>query len=86
MRNLAADSSVVIRPADKGSCAVVQDHEDYLAEGYKPLNDNSIYAEVKNYKEKLLIDLTGKINQIFKRLWYKIVIIENGAEKFHIQF
>ena len=33
MRSLAEDRSIIIKPADKGSCIVVWDREDYLAEG-----------------------------------------------------
>ena len=66
MRNLAEDRSIIIKPADKGSCVVVWDREDYLAEGYKQLSDNSTYVEVKNYKEKLLVDLTEKVTKFLK--------------------
>ena len=41
MRNLAEDCSIIIKPADKDSCVVVWDREDYLAEGNKQLSDNS---------------------------------------------
>ena len=74
MRNLAEDCSIIIKPADKDSCVVVWDREDYLAEGYKQLSDNSTYVEVKNYKEKLLVDLTEKSNEIFKKLCNKKVL------------
>lgn len=33
IRNYAEDLSIIIKPADKGSCVVVSDHKDYLAEG-----------------------------------------------------
>ena len=45
MRNLAEDHLIIIKPADKGSCVVVWGGEDYLAEGYKQLSDNSSYIE-----------------------------------------
>ena len=47
----------------KGSCVVVWDREDNLAEGYKHLSDSSTYVEVKNDKEKLLVNLTEKSNK-----------------------
>ena len=65
MRNLAEDRSIIIKLADKGSCVAVWDREDYLAEGYKQLSDSSTYVEVKNYKKKVLVDLTKKSNKIF---------------------
>ena len=39
MRLLANDRSIVIKKADKGSCVVVWDREDYIAEASKQLND-----------------------------------------------
>ena len=33
MHNLAEDRSIIIKSADKGSCVVVWEREDYLAEG-----------------------------------------------------
>ena len=66
MRNLAEDRSIVLKLADKGSCAVVWDREDYLAEGYKQLSDSSTYVEVKNYKKRLLVDLTKKATKYLK--------------------
>ena len=47
MPSLAEDRSIIIEPADKGSCVYVRDREDYLAEGYKQLSDTSTYVEVK---------------------------------------
>ena len=37
MRNLTEVCSIIIKPADKGSCVIVWDCEDYLAEGYNSL-------------------------------------------------
>ena len=50
--------SIIIKPADKSSCVVEWDREDYLAEGNKQLSDKSTYAEVKKYNYKLLSQLT----------------------------
>ena len=47
MRLLANDRSIVIKKADKGSCVVVWDREDYIAEASKQLNDESVYKSVK---------------------------------------
>ena len=46
MRGLA-DRSIVIKPADKGSCVVVWDRTDYLLEAEKDLSNSSTYKEVK---------------------------------------
>ena len=68
LKNLKEDRSIIIKPADKGSCVVVWDREDYLAEGYMQLNDKSTYVEINNFKGKFLCDLTDKSNNFFKRL------------------
>ena len=44
------------------------DREDYLAEGYKQLSDESTYVEVKHSNDKTLSDLIEKSNNFFKRL------------------
>ena len=76
MRNLTEYCSIIIKLSDKGSSVVVWARKDYLAEGYKQLSDNSTYVEVKNYKEKLLVDLTEKSNEIFKQLCNEKVITD----------
>ena len=43
MRLLANDRSIVIKRADKGSCVVVWDREDYVAEASTQFNDESVY-------------------------------------------
>ena len=86
MRNLVEDRSIIIKPADKGSCVVVWDREDYLAEGYKQLSDSSTYVDVKNYREKLLVDLIEKSNKIFRKLCNKKVITEQKLKYFTYSF
>ena len=75
MRLLAKDRSIVIKKADKGSCVVVWDREDYIAEASKQLNDESVYKSVK-FKDKTLQDLTEKSNNIFKVYEQKGTITE----------
>ena len=41
LKNVKKDRYIIIKPADKGSCVVAWDREDYLAESYKQLNDES---------------------------------------------
>ena len=43
MRSLANNRSIVIKKADKGSCVVVWDCEDYIAEAEKQLSDKNVY-------------------------------------------
>ena len=40
MRALTVDQNIIIKPADKGSCVVVWDRKDYLAEADSQLKDN----------------------------------------------
>ena len=42
MRGLAEDRNITIKPADKWSCVVLWDREDYLAEAEKQLQDVDI--------------------------------------------
>ena len=41
MRLLANDKSIVIKKANKGSCVVLSDLEDYIAEASKQSNGES---------------------------------------------
>ena len=43
MQSLADDRNIVIKKADKGSCEVVWDCEDYLLEAQKQLQDKNVY-------------------------------------------
>ena len=52
---------------DKGSCVVVWEREDYIAEAEKQLSDKNAYRNV-NSKSKILQDLDETINNIFKNL------------------
>ena len=75
MRLLASDRSIVIKKADKDSCVVVWNREDYIAQASKQLNDESVYKSVK-FKDKILQDLAEKSNGIFKGLKQKGKITE----------
>ena len=70
IRGLAEDRSIVIKPADKGSCVVVWDKLDYLAEAENHLKDNNTYQDVK-YGDDDLVKLVEKSNQMFKQLLFK---------------
>ena len=54
-------------PLDKGLCVVVRDHEDYIAEAERQLDDVTVYKNV-NFKEKLLQDLAETSNKLFRNL------------------
>ena len=84
IRLLANDRSIIIKKADKGLCVVVWDHEDYIAEVSKQLNDESVYKSVK-FKDKILQDLAEKSNGIFKGLKQKCKISEKQLKYFTIE-
>ena len=46
MRSLANDRSIVIKKADKGSCVVMWDRENYIAEAEKQFSDKNVYRDV----------------------------------------
>ena len=54
MRSFADDRSIVIKKADKGSCIVVWDRNDYLREAEKQLKDQNVYRKV-DLKDKLFL-------------------------------
>ena len=86
LKYLKEGRSIIIKPADKGSCVVVWDREDYLAEGYKQLNDESIYVDIKHSTDKTLSDLIEKSNKFFKRLNRKKIISEKELKYFSYSF
>ena len=67
MRSLVNDSSVVIKKANKGSCVVVWDREDYIAEAERQLGDATVYKCVV-FKEKMLQDLAEISKKTFRNL------------------
>ena len=46
LRNLRHNSSLVIKPADKGSATVIMNKEDYISEANRQLSDNRHYIKL----------------------------------------
>ena len=46
--SFADHRNIVIKKADKGSCVVISDRNDYLVEAEKQLRDTKIYRDVSN--------------------------------------
>ena len=46
--SLVDDRIVVIKNADKGSCVVLWDRNDYLQEAERQLSDTKVYRDVSN--------------------------------------
>ena len=85
MRSLVNDRSVVIKKADKGSCVVVWDHEDYITEAERQLGDLTVCKDV-NFKEQMLQDLAETSNKLFRNLKSKGGITEKQLKYFTIDF
>ena len=85
LRGLAADKTIVIKGADKGSSVVVWDRSDYLHEASRQLQDQNIYENVK-FNENILTDLVAKSNKIFKRLCNNKLIFEKELKYFTYNF
>ena len=48
LNQLAKDSSIVIKPADKGGAVVIWDRDKYIKEGLRQLSDNNFYIETES--------------------------------------
>ena len=81
MRGLAEGRNIIIKPSDKGSCAVLWDREDYLAEAEKQLQDVEIYEDT-DFKESDLVKLIEKSHTIFQSLRKKNLITEKELKYF----
>ena len=71
MKSLASDRSIVIKAADKGSCVVVWDRADYIAEAKRQLDDNAIYRK-----------LVEKSNSMFQKLANDRIISDKEFQYF----
>ena len=76
---------VVIKKADKSSCVVVWDRNDYIAESEKQLSDETIYKDI-NFKDKILQELADNSNKLFRNLKTKGSITEKELKYFPIEF
>ena len=61
------DRNIIIKKADKDSCVVIWDRNDYIAEAEKQLSDEEVYKQA-SFKEKNLIDLVEIRNRFFRGL------------------
>eukprot|EP00111_Clytia_hemisphaerica_P006258 TCONS_00018115-protein len=66
--SLRNDTSIIIKGADKGSCIVVWDREDYLREAESQLGDESVYEKLSGDAVSPLIEVVKScIDSIDKR-------------------
>jgi len=81
VKSLKEDRSIIIKPADKGSCVVVWDKQDYIREVEKQLADEKVYEETQ-INNKDLSGLMNASNNLFKKLRNKNVISEKELKYF----
>ena len=65
MKTLLNDSSIIIRPADKGSGIVIMNTEDYTNKLENEMKDNGTYAEVAEDKTK---KIENKVKKLIKQI------------------
>lgn len=62
IQELAKDTEIVIKPADKGGAIVILNNTDYLTEAYRQLNDETFYRKLKTDPtvdfKKIIVELT----------------------------
>ena len=85
VKSLKEDKSIVIKPADKGSCVVVWDKQDYIMEAERQLSDESVYETI-SFNEKQLCTLTDTSNKLFQKLRGKGIIAEKELKYFTYEF
>ena len=85
MEGLAEDHNIIIKPADKGSCVVLWDCEDYLAEAEKQLQDADIYEDT-DFKKLDFVKLVEKSNTMFQSLRRKNLNTEKEFKCFSYQY
>ena len=74
MKTLLNYSSIVIRPADKGSGIVIMNTEDYTNKLEKEMKDNGTYAEVTEDKTK---KIENKVKKLVKQIHKDRMITDN---------
>ena len=70
---LRKDHSIIIKKSDKGSCCVILNREDYIAEAEKQLSNKKHY---KQLDEPIYLETAQMINSVLSRLVNRRVITE----------
>ena len=84
VRSLADDRSIVIKKADKGSCVVVWDRNDYLLDAERQLSDTKVYRGVSN-TENILSKLSETSNRMFSSLKRRGFFNRKANEIFYLR-
>ncbi len=76
LKELQNDTDIVIKKADKGSCLVIENRDDYISDGLAHLADKEIYEEIEvNYTK----DIAQAINDTVKRALAKGTLSKDMA-------
>ena len=67
MYSLKDDKCIIIKGTDKGAAVIVWDHEDYIKEATKQLEDKEVYMEVPNDSSALVSTIFKSLEKIRKR-------------------
>ena len=74
LKNLKSNVNLVIREADKGSSVVVMDRQRYIEEGYRQLNDTSVYLRTR---ATAISDIEEDIQRLADQLHIEGVITDD---------
>ena len=85
VRTLADDRNIVIKKADKGSCVVIWDRNDYITEVESQLKNKLVYKKV-SFKQDKLCELVTKSNGFFKDLRRSVCITEKELKYFSYEY
>ena len=85
LRTLADDRNIVIKKADKGSCVIIWDRNDYITEAESQLKNEIVYKKVY-LKQDILCELVTKSNGFFKDLRRSGCITEKKLKYFSYEY
>lgn len=64
IQELAKDSEIIIKPADKGGAIVIMNSTDYITEAYRQLNDETFYRKLNTDPtidfKNIIVELTSQ--------------------------
>ena len=82
---MADDHNIVIKKADKGSCFVIWDRNDYITEAESQLKSEIVYKK-SSFKQDMLCELVTKSNDFFKDLRRSECITEKELKYFSYEY
>ena len=75
----------MIKRADKGSCVVIWDRNDYVNGAEIQLNNQNVYKSVE-FKDKILTELAEKSNHFFKSLKASGILSKKDLQYFTYKY